>query len=165
MTGRTHITVGVAMGLVAALISDTTQPQMVACLALAGLIGGALPDIDHPQSIISGWIPGSGLVMWLSGVRHRGVTHSLLFVTITLMLAIWACIHFNLTTLVAVAFACGVGSHLVLDAITPMGIPVFYPIPISVRLLPRFLSPMMGLLDFTVWCGALLAIAGILINV
>lgn len=48
MTGKTHVVVGAAAGLVAAsaLAPSGTSPAALACAAAGGALGGMLPDLD-----------------------------------------------------------------------------------------------------------------------
>ncbi len=51
MRGRTHVTVAAALGLGAALALESSENGWMIGTALAGL-GGLLPDIDEPKSLI-----------------------------------------------------------------------------------------------------------------
>lgn len=73
---------------------------------LVTTISAILPDIDS-----------------LIGITHRTITHSLLFMLIT-SLIIYKIKGIRLTY----AFIIGFSSHLITDSITPMGIPLFYPL-------------------------------------
>lgn len=114
MMGSTHAVVGLALGLALA----HQQPAMNA-LALASLAGVAalLPDIDHPQAFM-----GRRLIIGRL-FHHRGFTHSLL----ALALLGLACWHY-LPYPIAFNLALGYGSHLLLDALNPQGVPLLYPI-------------------------------------
>lgn len=77
----------------------------------AGFVGGLFADVDLLVSTTQG-LP----------LAHRGVTHSALAVGVAVALAaVWGRQR---------AGAVGVGyvSHLLIDATTPMGIPVAYPL-------------------------------------
>lgn len=86
------------------------------------LLGSLLPDIDERNSKIS---RQSGIIGSIVGLltKHRGIFHSvflaiLLFLLIT---AFWSNYY-------AWAMLIGYFGHLLGDALTPMGIQVFYPL-------------------------------------
>jgi inner membrane protein len=156
MTGRTHLTLGAAAGL---LIAAYTGFNPGFCFA-AGCLGGLLPDIDHPQSMLSGWIPGSGL-LGVFGVRHRSFTHSILFMV--LLVAAW----FTLTTRVAVpypllvAFLAGVATHIVSDMLTSQGVQLLFPSRRNWKAAPGFILQMgkwFGVVELVVWLAGLAGI-------
>ena len=160
MTGRTHLTLGAAAGL---LIAAYTGANPGLCFT-AGCLGGLLPDIDHPQSMLSGWIPGSGL-LGVFGVRHRSFTHSILFMV--LLVAGW----FALTTRVAVpyplpvSFLAGVASHIVSDMLTPQGVRLLYPLRANWKAAPGFILQVgkrFAVVELAVWLAGLAGIAGAL---
>jgi inner membrane protein len=133
---------GLAIG---ALIAP--HPATIGIAALFAL----LPDIDHPQAIITGWIPGGRLVGLLVG--HRGPTHSLLaLLTIAALLT-----TLGAPLLWVAAAVAGYGSHIILDALTMRGVPLLWPLPWHVRV--PLLWLLGGLLEFLVMIAALGALA------
>jgi inner membrane protein len=68
--------------------------------------GATLPDIDY-----------------VIGIQHRTITHSLLFIAIVCLL-VW---RFK-GKRTAYALLLGFASHLMLDTITPMGVPLLWPL-------------------------------------
>lgn len=114
MTGKTHLTAG----LVTALAFGMNAPQ----IALVA-VGSILPDIDHSGSTL-----GKMIKPISRHLRHRGVTHSLLF-------------------LIAISFlspylGIGVLTHILLDIFNPKGVELLYPwkknikIPLISKLFP-----------------------------
>ena len=99
MNNSTHI----LAGLTAAVALNATAPE-TALIAL----GALLPDIDHSSSTIGQNVKP---VAWL--LPHRGITHSLLFASLALL------IHPSL--------AIGVGTHIILDLFNPAGVEFFWP--------------------------------------
>jgi membrane-bound metal-dependent hydrolase YbcI (DUF457 family) len=107
MMGKTHMGFGYMFSAVAIPAANHVlglgigMPEQMAGVALGGTIGGLLPDIDHPKSLLSnGVLPqtkvlgvlGSvlgflfclppvliGKVVRGTGINHRGPTHSFLF--------------------------------------------------------------------------------------
>lgn len=157
MTGRTHLTLGAAAGLG---IAAYLHFDPLWCLA-AGILGGLLPDVDHPQSMLSGWIPGSGLLLSLGHVRHRGITHSILFMV--LLVAAWFAASQQITIPYPLVMAglAGVATHLLSDMLTPQGIPLLYPLRFNFKAAPGFVLQVgkwFGVVELLVWLGA---VAGI----
>lgn len=137
MKGPTHILGAVSVGAVLANYFDTPFSSLPWVVIV---ISSILPDIDEPSSTISNpskfikkGIPRPileflDLVVWIIALpirlftSHRGVTHSLL---ITLLLS---GLIFNICKSYLIWFFLGYFSHLFLDFLTPMGIPIFWPI-------------------------------------
>ena len=111
--------------------------------------GSLLPDIDHPTSsaskkfsILS--IPYRSLQFIVGKfkatkhfVGHRGITHSLIFLAIPIILM---CLSFENQWLKICLLGTSVGilSHLIMDMLTPMGVPLFLPLSRrKYRLLPK----------------------------
>lgn len=124
MTGKTHITGGIAASLAFAQITDY-DPVILLC---AGTIGALLPDICHGGSKIGRSFPAlSKIINTLFG--HRTFTHSLLFLLLigVLLNAVSANEAANAGVLV------GMISHYVLDMATKNGIKLFFPLRVTVR--------------------------------
>ena len=82
------------------------------------LIGGSLPDLDHPNSKLGRYFKIINMFL-----KHRGILHSLLVLPIiSLLLYYFDYGYFSLPIIV------GYFSHLVGDAITKEGIKPFHPI-------------------------------------
>lgn len=100
MRGSTHFVAGVTA---AVLIPDLTIPAMAALAA-----GAVLPDIDHKESLVGRRVPILPRLL-----KHRGVTHSLLF----------AVICYGIYP----ALGAGVLLHMILDIFNPAGVGLFWP--------------------------------------
>lgn len=131
MNGITHAVVGLASGLAAAHFQQLVGTSIMVC-AGAGLIGGLLPDIDHPKASISKYAVGVGGAARLF-ISHRGATHTLLFaalligVLLVIGAPVWA----------VTAFAAGFLLHIVCDMVTPQGLRILRPLSgMTCRLLP-----------------------------
>lgn len=126
MTGKTHILGGVVAGAAVQYFGNVYTESLTFLGVCA--IGAMLPDICHSGSKIGRKLPAlSRAVSTLFG--HRTITHSLLF---------FACLGGLLLKLpvsekIVVGILVGVGSHLVLDALTARGIQLFWPVRWKVR--------------------------------
>lgn len=92
------------------------------------VLGGLLPDIDHPHSFIGKRIPVLPTILFkMDG--HRGFTHGLpVFLIVTLMgCMISEVAGFGLTNLCGLSLGLGYLSHLAGDFITNRGIPLLKP--------------------------------------
>lgn len=167
MNGRTHLIVGLATGIAIASqikidpVQQLTTNAVNSAFVWLGVIvaagfGSLLPDIDHPRSVLSGWLPGAGLLRL--GTRHRGLTHSV----IPLMVVALAVLVSTMPgKAVNFAIMAGMISHLILDMLTPEGVQLFYPL----RGFWRF--PALTLVPVWLWeslltTGALVGIGGVL---
>lgn len=113
-------------------------------LVIAAAFGGLLPDIDASDAKIKhlGWKginPLAPLSFIFNAVfGHRGILHSFLALGALMiggfLLLIW------LPWQILLAVWLGYLIHLLLDAITPSGVPFFYPLDRRIRVLPRPLS-------------------------
>jgi membrane-bound metal-dependent hydrolase YbcI (DUF457 family) len=121
----THITTGAAIALPVAV---GLSPAAAAGAIFMGMAGAVVPDYADLRSDIR------------RVLRHRGVSHSMLFAAAAILL-----VSVMLTALTRVtdpqfrlppdlvdplllAFGLGLGSHLMLDAATPSGIRPFLPL-------------------------------------
>lgn len=87
----------------------------------ACLLGSLLPDLDHPGSLIGRKFSFFSKLTHRS-LGHRGALHSLL----ALLGWFWG-LAWLFPKPLALAFLGGYGSHLVLDAMTKGGFPIFWP--------------------------------------
>jgi inner membrane protein len=150
MQAESHaiISLGVAVGLATA--QDVRSPSLFAGLVAASLFGALLPDVDHINSRISRKLPILAWPFW--GVRHRGLTHSLIgFVGLVLLMA-----ALRLPVWAAVGIMFGFVSHLVADMVTVGGVQLLWPLRWRVRLLPAALAIRTGSL-FEPFAGLLVA--------
>ena len=112
----THMSLGLFVGLLLTnqFLLPVNKYVFLAIIVFASL----LPDIDSAYSLL-----GSKTKVVAMAFRHRGVIHSL-FVMIIFSIILLV-ITPNLYYLSA--FVIGYFSHLLLDSITPKGIPLFWP--------------------------------------
>lgn len=146
MTARTH-DVSAFTGLLLAILYIKLPEISVGTMFVAigaNFLGGLFPDLDKPtskfwQNIRGGSIFGRIISPFLGG--HRHLTHSLIGLIIT-----YLCLGYFLPLTSSVirvdmdiikwAFMIGMGSHLIIDALTAEGIPLFFPIKNNVGFPP-----------------------------
>ena len=117
MIGFTHLGFGLLVG---------TAFHGKYAFILSG-IGSLLPDIDANNSIINKLIHSSKRKNKKNNnnnnyLKHRGIMHSLT-VPLFIYLVYFALLRNNLI----LQFIVGYVSHLLLDMLTPMGVPLFMP--------------------------------------
>jgi inner membrane protein len=141
MTGKTHASCGILVGALAIEYYKTDLFTSVTIVVLA-VIASLLPDICHTQSKIGRKIRIlSFFIRLLFG--HRTFTHSILFIVI---------IGFGLYVIQTpqyyfITIITGLISHVILDMLTPKGVKLFYPIPLTVKLPITFKTG--GLVDLS----------------
>lgn len=121
MRAGTHIVAGVAVGYFAGALGGLEPLSIAALGALGGLVA-LIPDIDHPQSAIrrkTGRI-GTLAAFWMN---HRGITHTVPAVALVAALS-----AIFVAPLVVVVVSMAYASHLALDACTPSGVPLLWPL-------------------------------------
>lgn len=139
MLAKNHVPVAAASWALLAPFCGASPVVLLACLPLAAL-GGLLPDVDHPSSVLGQKLPGvSHLIRLVLG--HRGGTHSLLAIA----LCSWGLWHLALRQglsgspvgpYVGSAIASilvGYVSHLAADGLTKSGVPLLWPIRTKFR--------------------------------
>jgi inner membrane protein len=167
MRGHSHLTIGVVTyaslwlhplgALPAPLFAESARWAVLPVGIVAVAFGSLLPDIDHPGSTLAHervlgvpvFKPFSWGISTIFG--HRGPTHSLLALAALLALGQWPGLPWawlNLGWLIGWGFAL----HLLADALTKAGIPLFWP------LRARFGIPPLHQLRFTTgtWPEALI---------
>lgn len=100
MTGKTHISGGI-------LLSSIISSDWLGFCSI--VLGSIISDIDHPNSIVGKCIPIIPRI-----IKHRGITHSLIFMIIGFIIDI--------------NFGYGILVHLIMDSMTKKGVRIFYPI-------------------------------------
>ncbi|QLK86561.1 metal-dependent hydrolase [Staphylococcus sp. 17KM0847] len=139
MTGKTHIAAGLCVGTATALHYNLDIYSTATCIFLAG-IASIFPDICHTKSKIGRKFP---IISWLikQFFGHRTLTHSLLFLFLIYMI-----LHFIETPIYyMISIIYGMLSHVILDMLTPRGVRLLFPLPISIGFPIRFKTG--GLLD------------------
>lgn len=148
MRGHTHALIGLTTVAAVERLTGFVQAHPVAGLGLsggwalcaaAGVLGALAPDIDAEDSAIKRELGLAGRAvsggLHLLGVQHRGLTHrgvvALAVLAVGLVLGRSAGYPD-----VGLAFGLGYLSHLLADGLTKTGIPLLWPLPGRVHLLP-----------------------------
>ena len=120
MKGTTHLVFGL---LLAALLTEFIGYQKPLLAIILILLGSLLPDIDEKSSRLGRRVP---VISHLT--KHRTFFHGILFLaTCVILLSLLAATPYVL------AFVAGFAGHLVLDALTPMGVKPFWPSDLKIR--------------------------------
>ncbi len=119
MLGKIHATAGFCLGVA---LSATASPAEAAIIIGETVLGSLAPDIDHKNSTISKKLRPVGFVA--SAVAgHRTLFHNA-FVYAAAFATLW---YFAKPTAVfLIPFFAGIASHLLLDALNPMGVPLLF---------------------------------------
>jgi inner membrane protein len=121
MRGVTHLAGGILASSALAIVAGTTDARMIALGVAASCVGSLAPDWVNIA------IPGLRV---RGATGHRGFTH-----WIITALASSTCVWLVSSPLAGFWMA-GMLSHIVLDALTERGVPMFGPLPWQVSLLP-----------------------------
>ena len=141
MTGKTHASCGFLVGALAIEYYETDLFISVTVVTLA-IISSLLPDICHAQSRIGRRFKFISIIIRLL-FGHRTFTHAILFVSIiAALLYMIQTPNYYLITII-----CGLLSHVILDMLTPRGVKLLYPIPISIKFPVQFKTG--GLVDLS----------------
>lgn len=125
MTGRTHLTFGIGIGLIGMATCHLVTGDINASSSiLAGCaIGSLFPDLDIPNSTISKYIPIiPNIINKMFG--HRNFFHSPIFLLLLYFLLSY---FFPKHIFLIYGFIIGFISHLLLDTFNKGGIPLLYP--------------------------------------
>lgn len=123
MLGLTHIAAGfLAAGVIAH--HTTLRPLDMAILTAGTVLGALTPDLDQQHSTLSSMVKPVGLII-SSLTGHRKLIHDPV-----LYLAIFGTLFWTSPSLFSwfLPLGAGIATHLFLDALTPMGVPILYPI-------------------------------------
>lgn len=112
----THVSFALFLGLL--ITSKLALPVDQYVFLAIILFTSLLPDIDSAHSLLGSKVKALSLAF-----RHRGIIHSLFVMTIfgIILLLITPNLYYLL------ALVIGYFSHLMLDSLTPKGIPLFWP--------------------------------------
>ena len=115
----THAAGGMAAGLM--MTNGNFGVTETLIITLTAGIAGLLPDLDSPGSYVGSWVPAFhslvagavGIVLATTGFKVLGLSHNGILLN---------------------AFLAGYFSHLFLDALTPEGVPLLWPLKVKIGL-------------------------------
>ncbi|MCE5089969.1 metal-dependent hydrolase [Staphylococcus devriesei] len=127
MTGKTHVSAGLLVGALTTehFHIDIFSTVTVICLAI---VSSLLPDICHTRSKVGRQFKVLSVLINLF-FGHRTFTHSLLF----LGLIIFLLNLIQTPTYYLVSIIGAMASHVILDMLTPRGVKLLYPIPLTIK--------------------------------
>jgi inner membrane protein len=125
---------------------DTAGALLLGCLA------GTLADVDKPGSTMAKVLFPLSALLRILKVRHRTLTHSMIFILLLMMISL------PMSPLYFWVFIVSYASHPLIDLLNERGIQLFWPLPMKIRLLPKFIAIDTGSTSETVFRWLLLAI-------
>lgn len=115
MMFKTHVVIAFLFGLIGITLFHPANQVLFISVAM---LGGLLPDIDHPKSKVGRWFRPFNYLF-----EHRGFFHSFLVVPV-----IGICLFFAGLPAFALPVLVGYKSHLLSDLVTKEGIMPFHPL-------------------------------------
>jgi len=154
MLQKTHSAAGLVAAELVLVVHDVPFLSVQAAAALlVGCLAGPLADIDKQGSTMAKLLfPLSALLRFLK-VRHRTLTHSILFIALLLLLVT------PLSDFYGLIFIAAYASHPLIDLFNEQGVQLFWPIKGKIRLLPKWLAVDTGSATETVFRWLLLGIS------
>jgi inner membrane protein len=135
MLQKTHSVAGfVAAEIVLVNQNVTLLSWQAAGVLLLGCLAGTLADVDKQGSTMAKILFPISALLRILKVRHRSVTHSLLFILAFMLAAL------PLPELFFRVFIIAYASHPLIDLLNEQGVQLFWPLPVKVRLLPKFMA-------------------------
>ncbi|MBP1961628.1 metal-dependent hydrolase [Paenibacillus aceris] len=126
---------------------DTAGALLLGCLA------GTLADVDKPGSTMAKVLFPLSALLRILKVRHRTLTHSLVFMLLIMMISL------PMSPLYFWVFIVAYASHPLIDLLNDRGIQLLWPLPMKIRLLPKFIAIDTGSASETVFRWLLLAVS------
>ncbi|UKS28840.1 metal-dependent hydrolase [Paenibacillus sp. HWE-109] len=120
---------------------------------LLGCLAGTLADVDKPGSTMAKVLFPLSALLRLLKIKHRTLTHSLLFMLLLGMIAM------PLPPLFFWAFLISYASHPLIDLLNERGVELFWPISFKIRILPKFIAIDTGSASETVFRWLLLIVS------
>lgn len=139
MNYETHKVGGICSGIIASTVLfsnnfGVTELLSSAIIISSATVGSLAPDIDHPTSKVGRKFVLKPISKFINKTfGHRTITHSVIISILMTVLLLSFVESFNgilqyIYWYSALGFCIGYFSHLLLDAFTVDGIPVFYPL-------------------------------------
>ncbi|HAS90930.1 MAG TPA: hypothetical protein DCS12_01285 [Clostridiales bacterium] len=137
MTGKTHVLGGIALGAIYSLNKNLGINETIAVTVISAA-GSLLPDIDSSNSKFGRTIPFVSIpISKIFG--HRGLFHWPIFY---LILGALALNFYGQYSFYIYPTLIGIFSHLILDILNPLGIPLLSPGSKKVNLLNIYTGSM-----------------------
>lgn len=127
MTGKAHITLGMATAVSMCFIMDNVSSMEGIGFIASTTIGAIFPDIDTKQSKISYKMPIVSFFTRLI-VGHRGIIHTPIFLIAAIAVGTICGFIVPVPYFVILGFSMGFMLHLIQDSFTRRGIKWLYPI-------------------------------------
>ena len=164
MTYKTHVVFAVTLALPIGYFQQYFGIDFMLFLSSV-VFGSLLPDLDEEGSYIGRKIPIASFLLKIFGVKHRGITHRLIFVFIlgAIFYSIYYVYQYVILVPILYGLLLGYLFHLFGDMLTKGGIENFY-FPISSKkgvLLPRWLRFYTGSIEELMVFSLLIAILAI----
>lgn len=138
MTSKTHDAIAFASLITLAVSFPPIHLNLATFIValIANIVGATLPDIDQAINRLWDLLPGGnfiGRILRRLFISHRTLSHSLLGIFLMSKLSFWLCFHlfnpaFINPLIINYSLLIGFISHLLADAVTRDGIPLFWPI-------------------------------------
>jgi len=177
MTGSTHKLGGICAGMIAINILQEVAPETVVLVMAGSILGSLLPDIDNANSTISHKFRAISMIVKIGqgGIRllsrlmprkiggtvrsfigHRGITHSLMFPGLLLLLIFF--VRGHIPEHFISGLLVGMMSHIVLDIFSG-GVPLIMPLSVKRFKLANIRTG--GIIEWGVRVALILVIVGL----
>lgn len=152
MLQKTHSVAGFVAAELVIVYQDIPFISWEAAAALLlGCLSGTLADVDKQGSVMARVLFPLSVLLRILKVRHRTLTHSILFI-LALMFA-----SLPLPALFFWTFIVSYASHPLIDLLNDRGVELLWPLRLHFRLLPKCMAVDTGSAGETVFRWLLLA--------
>jgi inner membrane protein len=141
MTGTTHLFAGMSTLWLLAVFPHTFPASSLPFLLVCASLGSLLPDLDAEHSTLK-YVRIAGIqpfaapsIVLHRTLGHRGLMHSLVGLGLMAAIVSPSAVLWGWRPILALVL--GYASHLAADALTPSGIPLYYPSKRRVHLAPK----------------------------
>ncbi|SDC31026.1 inner membrane protein [Candidatus Frackibacter sp. WG11] len=134
MTFYTHSTFAVLLSVILMQILNISGLTFISLFGptslqfvLGAALGSLVPDLDQRNIKLSRKIPLLSWILKFLGIKHRGISHSILGIMITALFSL-SLIRLKFINMVLVyGFLIGYLSHILMDLFNPGGVTLFWP--------------------------------------
>lgn len=124
MNHKSHLTAGILSGILISKTLNLNPYEMLLSVSTSSLFS-ILPDIDTPNSYIGHKLKITSHIINRI-FHHRTITHSFILPSISLCISPFLYTGITYGIIVVSAYV-GLISHVILDFLTPQGVPLLYP--------------------------------------